>query len=332
LPGVCEYVAEAESAVSAVRRACLSAASVPVRGWTKEDASPVTVADFASQAIVVAALRRAFPGDAVIAEETAEGLRKCGAEDDVARFAGTSVSEVYASLEERGPPLSPERRWVLDPIDGTRGFLRGDQYCVALALIVGDAPVVSVIGAPNLSLSDDDDMITTGQKGKRGCLALAVAGQGAFVCCEGDDDWRPLRVSETKKKQEGNEGTPLTLVEGVESSHSDHGWARAAVERIDAQPKVLQLDSQAKAIVLADGRADCFLRLPKRGYVEKIWDVAPAALLVQEAGGIFSDRRGRPIDWSLGGASLSPDVDGLAAANPNLHPEIVRALDATASY
>ena len=309
------YRKEAGAAVEAVRRACDRASAVQRElrsGWAKDDASPVTVADFAAQAIVVAMLETT---DNIIAEETAEGLRACGGEEEVAKYAEMSVDEVYEKLAFSG--IASNRRWVLDPIDGTRGFLRGQQYCCALALIVDDEPVVSVIGAPNLQL---------GENNTPGCLALAVKDQGAFVLEEEDPgEWRRLEVSSSPDDR------PLTLVEGVESSHSNHDWARAAVDEVASPattPQILQLDSQAKSIVLADGKADCFLRLPKRGYVEKIWDVAPAALLVREAGGIFTDRRGKEIDWSLG-ASLSPDVDGLVAASPQLHAKVVAALEKT---
>ena len=62
--------------------------------------------------------------------------------------------------------------WTLDPIDGTKGFLRGEQYAVCLALLVDSSVEVGVIGCPNLPL---DPQKPNGQKG---CLFIAVRGQG----------------------------------------------------------------------------------------------------------------------------------------------------------
>ena len=308
-----KYAEELLLAVQAVQKACVMAAVVQREqrsGWTKDDSSPVTVADFAAQALVLDHLGSRYADDGVVAEESSDGLP----DDlrDIARYAAMDEAEVYEAVGRGGQRT--ERRWILDPIDGTRGFLRGDQYCTALALLVDNEPVLSVIGAPNLSLVP----------GRKGCLAIAVKNRGAFVFEDSKESssgtWRRLEVSKV------GIDTPLTLVEGVESSHSNHAWANRAVRRVNAAAhRSLKLDSQAKAIVLADGKADCFLRLPKGGYVEKIWDVAPAALLVTEAGGLFTDRRGNSLDWSLG-ANLSPKVDGLCAANNNLHHHLIDAL------
>ena len=46
------------------------------------------------------------------------------------------------------------RIWVLDPIDGTKGFMRGEHYCIALALLVNGKPTLSVMGCPNLQLQE----------------------------------------------------------------------------------------------------------------------------------------------------------------------------------
>jgi len=304
------YAASTQTAVAAVRRACEAVATVNPEAWKKDDASPVTVADFAAQAIVVSALRDAFPEDAVVAEETAAGLSECGAAEAVARVAGMSVADLTLEVPTRG-----RRKWVLDPVDGTRGFLRGDQYCTALALVDDGQLALSVIGAPNLRL----------RSSSKGCLALAVKGCGAFVL-EKHEEWAWRRLRASHQDASGD----LTLVQGVEGSHSNHAWADAAMRRVvGGELRRTKLDSQVKAIVLADGSADAFIRLPRPGYRENIWDVAPAALLVHEANGHFTDRRGNPIDWALPGPLLGVDVDGLLATNGLLHEPLLAALTAT---
>ena len=63
--------------------------------------------------------------------------------------------------------------WTLDPIDGTKGFLRGEQYAVCLALIVDARVQLGVIGCPNLLVD------ASKPDGPRGCLFVATRGQGA---------------------------------------------------------------------------------------------------------------------------------------------------------
>ena len=74
--------------------------------------------------------------------------------------------------------------------------------------------------------------------------------------------------------------------------------------------KARRMDSQAKHGVIARGGAEFYVRLPKPGYVEWIWDHAAGNVVIEEAGGQMTDTVGRPIDFSLG-AQLSPDVRGI---------------------
>lgn len=67
------------------------------------------------------------------------------------------------------------RFWTCDPIDGTKGFVRGDQYAVCLALLDGGRPVVAVVGCPNLMLDPNNPA------SEKGALFVAVKGGGAFM-------------------------------------------------------------------------------------------------------------------------------------------------------
>src|SRR5205823_1491033 len=118
------------------------------------DKSPVTVADFGSQALIGRTLARAFPADPVIAEEDSIALRQpenAAILDQVLRHVraegegGSAVdaTEVCRWIDHGGTSEYRERFWTLDPIDGTKGFLRGEQYAIALALIVEGQVVVS---------------------------------------------------------------------------------------------------------------------------------------------------------------------------------------------
>ena len=84
-----------------------------------------------------------------------------------------------------GGDASGSRYWTIDPIDGTKGFLRGDQYAVALGLIEDGEVVAGVLGCPNLPASEG---------GAVGSLFAAVRGEGGFVEPWGGGDRMPVRV------------------------------------------------------------------------------------------------------------------------------------------
>ena len=120
-------------------------ASVTAQALEKRDKSPVTVADFASQAIIASALKRVFPEIPLIAEEDSAALRTVENTNSLDRV----VTEVRLALDDDtlsadticewidhgGASEYSELFWTLDPIDGTKGFLRGQQYAIALALV-----------------------------------------------------------------------------------------------------------------------------------------------------------------------------------------------------
>src|SRR4051812_17049656 len=127
------YEREREIAVQAVRQAAALCRSVRARSdpesLTKEDRSPVTVADFGSQALVCRTLAEAFPDDPVIAEEDATDLRRSGSAgllDQVLHHLRALRPELTAAglceAIDRGATRDCAARfWTLDPIDGTKG-------------------------------------------------------------------------------------------------------------------------------------------------------------------------------------------------------------------
>ncbi len=126
----------------------------------KKDKSPVTVADFGSQALICRALAEAFPDDPIIAEEDAAELRQAGNAailDQVLRHVrpvraergdALDADEVCRWIDRGGTSRYRDRFWTLDPIDGTKGFLRGEQYAVALALVVDGQVAVAALACP----------------------------------------------------------------------------------------------------------------------------------------------------------------------------------------
>ena len=99
-------------------------------------------------------------------------------------------------------------------------------------------------------------------------------------------------------------------------------------EALDDEGEIIlarRIDSQAKHGVLARAGAEFYVRLPKPGYVEWIWDHAAGNVVIEEAGGVMTDVEGKPIDFSLG-AQLSPDVAGVLASNGGVfHSALVEA-------
>jgi 3'(2'), 5'-bisphosphate nucleotidase len=124
---------------------------------TKEDKSPVTVADFAVQALLGRSLETAFPEDTLVAEEDSATLRGTPQQDiqnqvveSVAHSVPDATLEQVYQWIDRGGKETGHRFWTLDPIDGTKGFLRGDQYAVALALVVKSEVQIGALACPNL--------------------------------------------------------------------------------------------------------------------------------------------------------------------------------------
>ena len=310
-------------AVRAAARICRSVAQRLVTADTleKKDQSPVTVADFASQAVVCQRLERAFPGDPVVGEEDASELRhgatplRAAVVRAVAAEVGgdPGVAPVLSWIDRGRAHADGGRYWTLDPIDGTKGFLRGEQYAVALGLLEDGEVVVGLLGCPNLPDG----------AGGRGALFAAVRGEGArrlALWDAGDAEGRPIEVAHPRSPAEAR------LCESVESAHSDqdHSAKIAALLGITAEP--FRIDSQCKYAAVAEGDASIYLRLPtKKDYREKIWDHAAGKLVVEEAGGRVTDVGGSALDFRRG-RTLAANRGVVATSGGELHDLVLAAI------
>ncbi|MFO8099674.1 MAG: 3'(2'),5'-bisphosphate nucleotidase [Salinibacter sp.] len=326
------YDHEQSVALDAVRAAatlCQSVrASMDGDVLEKKDRSPVTVADFGSQALICEALRSAFPDDPVIGEEDSSALRA----DSNAEVRTKVVNQVRAHHPEATPDdiydwidhgtarAYADRYWTVDPIDGTKGFVRGDQYAIALALVVDGTPQVAALGCPYLppDLNFDDPA-------SRGQVFLAERDEGTMQLPVDPDDGaapRPVHTSDT------TEPATSRFTESFVSSHSSRGLAATASEHLGITEKPLRIDSQCKYAVVARGDAEIYLRLPRPGtdYTERIWDHAAGALVVTAAGGTVTDMHGTPLDFSHG--PLLEENIGVVATNGPLHDDVIAALRA----
>ena len=294
----------------------------------KKDRSPVTIADFGSQAIISMALSAAFPEDPLVGEEDAVLLRK----NDVLRGkVHNLVSNAIGAVDEdalieaidRGARDTnfSGRFWTVDPIDGTKGFLRGDQYAVALALIEAGRVVLGVLGCPNFNPE---------KWGANGAIFYAVAGGGAFAAPiepgtpvgRNDLNAKPIRVDGTNRPEAAR------FCESVESAHSDHEVHRRICDRLGILASPCRIDSQAKYAAIASGEASIYLRLPRSSaYREKIWDHAAGAAVVTEAGGRVTDFSGSPLGFTEGRTLKSHR--GILATNGRLHDGVLSAIQST---
>jgi histidinol-phosphatase len=218
---------------------------------TKADGSPVTVADRESERVMRESLRRRFPDDAIMGEEAGEDAGSSG------------------------------RRWVLDPIDGTRSFINGvPLYGVMVGLESGGEAVVGVLHFPALSET-----------------VAAATGLG----CRWNG--RPCRVREIDRLEDAvvvtsgdgrlaRPGDPAAGLSPQAPPDPGRGLAGrvAQIERIAGRVSTFRTwgDCYGYALV-ATGRADAML-----DPVLNLWDTVAARPVIEEAGGVFTDWNGEP--------------------------------------
>ncbi len=311
-------------AVLAASRLCrtVQANLVSDETMAKKDRSPVTVADFGAQAVVSHHLLRVFPNDPMVGEEDSAELREARNAElraKVVAHVGTIIpgldeSAVLAAIDHGTyTGGATGRHWTLDPIDGTKGFLRGDQYAVALALIEEGEVVLGVLGCPNLPLDAANPAAGSG------CIFVAERGGGAFMRSLDDPTEHPIHVTKI------DDPTQASFCESVEKAHSAHSDAARVAELLGIAVPPFRIDSQCKYAAVARGDASIYLRLPTRkGYEEKIWDHAAGVMVIQEAGGRVTDVRGDRLNFSLG-RTLRDNL-GVIVSNGLLHDRVVAAV------
>jgi len=317
---------ETKFAVAAVREACTLIRNVQrslcTQALTKSDRSPVTVADFAAQAAIARRFATERPDDVLVGEEDAGDLRSEESRttrDQVAHFVGEVASgatgDSVCDWIDRGRAEPTARFWTLDPVDGTKGFLRGEQYAVALALIENGRVKVGVLGCPNLAADGRSDI------GGTGAVIAAERGRGTWASPLGAETWTRLQVSGRRVAKEAR------LLRSVESGHTNVDEMGELVNALGGTAEPVKMDSQAKYAVLAAGAGELLFRLLSPGkldYKERIWDQAAGSIVVEEAGGRVSDLDGKTLDFARG-RTLAGNR-GVVASNGSLHDAALAAL------
>ncbi len=289
----------------------------------KSDRSPVTIADYGSQAIICKLIKEKFPHDTIIAEEDSKELRRPDHSKILEQithyvnaFVPTSSSKEVCSWIDFSSNSVSDRFWALDPIDGTKGFLRGDQYVIALALIEKGVVTLGLLACPNLYVDIHQPF------GEKGCLFIALKGKGSLQMDSHGVSQRIISVSKVKNPSEA------IITESVESDHTDHLTHQRLAQKLNISKPSLRMDSQAKYGILARGEVTLYLRVPspsEPGYKENIWDHAAGSIIAEEAGGRVTDVLGHPLDFSCGVKMVKNH--GILVSNGFLHDVVLKALE-----
>jgi 3'(2'), 5'-bisphosphate nucleotidase len=288
---------------------------------TKSDKTPVTIADFASQAIICRILEENFQDIPIVAEENSDALQKPEHAQTLRKILHYITKDgklgkilnkknLFHSIDLGGCKPTDDIFWTLDPIDGTKGFLRGEQFAIALALIVKGEVQLGVLGCPNLKLPENEF--------RHGCLLFAVKGRGAKL-------WDiETGTSKTVGVSTLTDPGKMRFVESYVSSHSNLEMQLQIARILKLERDPIQMDSQVKYGVLATGNAEIYIRIPHPktpDYREKIWDHAAGTIIVEEAGGVVTDIFGKRLDFSAG--KTLKDNRGIFASVPSIHDRIL---------
>ena len=220
---------------------------------TKADRTPVTQADVECEQAIRRIILDRFPGHGFLGEETG----RSGGDADL---------------------------WLVDPIDGTKAFVRGYPLFSTQIALMREGRLV--LGVSSGALFDE--------------LAWAQSGHGAALNGE------PLRVSDVREVRHAALSTGNLKTLAASSGWSRFGEIVAAVDRIRGYGDFYQYH------LLAAGKIDAVIESDVG-----ILDIAALAVIVEEAGGVFTDLEGRPVGL---------ETTSVLAANPALHAELLERL------
>lgn len=251
LPEAAQYGQIIQSIISASEVTETIRSSSSFAKLTKSDSSPVTIADLAAQAIIVSGIQYTFPNDHIIAEEDLSALTDANVLhqlNDILLPLSIDMSAGFKLAKE-----SKSRFWTVDPIDGTKGFLRNGQYAICASLVKDCNVSAAFIACPNLPSHNST-----------GAFFIALKNLGAH-----EFSLQTGQHTRLQKKVDALKGS--VLYESFEAEHSSHSGSAKLVAALGLNPNPLRLDSQCKYCLLARHEASLYFRQPRSGYIEKIW-------------------------------------------------------------
>ena len=277
---------------------------------TKE---PVTIADYGSQAIICRTLQQFYPDDAVVSEESGTQFLELVSEaqradvlEIIREVLGTSVTQdEVVSWLDFGKNKSASRTWVIDPIDGTKGFIALRHYAIACGLLIDGEVAEGIVAAPGYH------------------------DEGALFYTHDRATYRaPLEKGDGEKVTISTRSEPseFVVVQSFEKAHASKSRMQLTREYAGLEDSVVkELDSLEKYALIACGDADLYLRLPRAGggYAHRIWDHAAGVALVNNAGGMVTDIDGSPLDFSQG--NTLPNL-GMVVSNGQRHDAVIDAV------
>jgi len=230
------------------------------------DVEPVTQADRIANELIVNGLKAAFPSDGILAEESVDTERR----------------------------LSKSRVWMVDPLDGTNGFIDGNgDFAVQIGLVKDGEPVVSVVYVPLSRV-----------------LYRAVIGNGSWI-------EHPQR--ETERAGVSDRQTFATMRLAASRSHRSSRMNKV-VQRFGFRKEVQRGSVGIKVGLLVEQECDVYIHLSPR---TKQWDTCAPQLILTEAGGRMTDLFGQPLHYNVRDVN---NRNGLVASNGASHQVIIETL------
>lgn len=319
----------------------------------KDDLTPVTIADFAIQALLCATVKTHFPHDHVVGEENASQLRSDllllehvydqllwvaghgeGPEAEAARKAfpedcrvPTSREHMCDLIDECGlsSPVTEGRTWIFDPIDGTKTYVQGEQYAINVALLVDGQQAMGAVGCPNMSMKPAVPFKDC-HVDETGTIAFAIKGHGAFVQPM-DGTSAPVKLIPLAQSLSLHDirFVTCTTVDSALAGVNEDVARRINPDGMPDYPACDLLPWVLRWVSLARGLGNTTTWVYKgRDRVGKVWDHAGAMLLFEETGGRITDVFGRPINLVTGRKML--DNFGFVAAPAQLHGEVLEVV------
>ncbi|XP_039008845.1 putative PAP-specific phosphatase, mitochondrial isoform X1 [Hibiscus syriacus] len=323
------YHRELETAVKVVESACRLCVDVQRSLFSdegqiveKKDQTPVTVADFGVQALVSLELSKLFPSIPLVAEEDSSFIRSNNLVDPVVSAVSdkTSIDEeslshddVLEAIDRGGKNVfatgtKPATYWILDPIDGTRGFVKGSPalYVVGLSLVVEGDIVLGVMGCPNWVVDTSFQSTTDAQGYKNSSLQLGII----MVAHVGCGTWTKRLKSMLDCSTKISSDWTRCFVDGYSLVSNarfcipeSQTWEslplsvlyKARIDDDNVGDKEIRLlsaycGSLCKYLMVASGRASVFILRARSEKVIRVWDHAVGMICVHEAGGKVSVR------------------------------------------
>ncbi|XP_017249782.1 PAP-specific phosphatase HAL2-like isoform X2 [Daucus carota subsp. sativus] len=248
------------------------------------------------------------------------------------------VLEAISRCNSSGGPVG--KHWVLDPVDGTLGFVRGDQYAIALALIDDGKVVIGILGCPNYPLEKESlnyhdnglHKFSSSSTSEVGCVIYTSKGSGeAWMqpLIHGNEGLQGPNCAKLIKVSAIDDPALATFCESVEGANTNHSFTAGLANGVGLRNKPLRVHSMVKYAAIARGDAEIYMKFARGGYKEKIWDHAAGVLIVQEAGGVVTDAGGRPLNFSRGMYLEGLDRGIVACSGVKLHEKIIGAVYAS---